>query len=82
MLLDNPARDIADVLVANAGVVRTLRRMITSFGETERAAVLIQEIFCSKPNQVPGSSRMVAREEGDEEMRKSPSARIISFHCF
>ena len=45
MLLDDLAGDIADILVADARVVGTLRGGITTLGEAERAAILIQEVF-------------------------------------
>jgi hypothetical protein len=61
MLVDDLARFRADVLVADAGIVRSLRRRIAVVGETERTAVLEKKYSCSKPNQAPGSSRMVAR---------------------
>jgi len=37
--------DVADVVVADAGVIWALRRGIPAGRETERAAVLIEEIF-------------------------------------
>ena len=45
VLFDDLARDATDVRVADAGVVRALRRRITVRGETERTAVLVEEIF-------------------------------------
>src|SRR5215472_1060948 len=37
--------DVADVVVADSGVIRALRRGIPAGRETERPAVLIEEIF-------------------------------------
>ncbi len=45
MLFDDLAGDVADVGVADAGVVRTLRRRITRRREAERTAVLVEEVF-------------------------------------
>ncbi len=45
MLLDDLARDRADVRVADAGVIRALRRRITGGREAERTAVLVEEVF-------------------------------------
>jgi len=53
VLLDDLAGDRADILVADSGVVPTLRGRVALFGETERTAVLIKEIFLLKPE--PGT---------------------------
>ena len=45
MLFDDLARNIADILVADAGVIRTLRRRISGRREAERTVVLIEEVF-------------------------------------
>ncbi len=45
MLVHHLARDIADILVADAGVVRPLRRRVAAGREAERTAVLVEEIF-------------------------------------
>src|ERR1700745_1070677 len=45
MLLDHLACDVADVLVADAGVIGPLRRRITGRREAERASILVEEIF-------------------------------------
>jgi len=41
MLLDDLARDRTDVRIADAGVIRALRRRITLRREAERTAVLV-----------------------------------------
>jgi hypothetical protein len=48
VLFDELAGDVANILAADAGVVRPLRRRITVRGETERSAVLIEKIFLLK----------------------------------
>src|SRR6202034_2602169 len=48
MLLDDLARDRADIGVADAGVIRALRRRITGSRKAERTAVLVEEIFLLK----------------------------------
>jgi len=45
MLFDNLTGHVTDVFVTNACVVRSLWGWITVFWETERASVLIEEIF-------------------------------------
>src|SRR4029077_8787977 len=45
MLFDHLARDIADISVADAGVIRPLRRRITAGRKTERTTVLVEEIL-------------------------------------
>src|ERR1700722_12742971 len=48
MLLDDLARNCADIGVADAGVIRALRRRIAGGGKAERTAVLEEEIFLLK----------------------------------
>ena len=45
MLFDDLAGDAADVRVADAGVIRALRRRIACGREAERTAVLVEEVF-------------------------------------
>jgi hypothetical protein len=45
MLVDHLAGNVADILVADAGVIGALRRRIAARGKAERAAVLIEEVF-------------------------------------
>ncbi|MNS78214.1 hypothetical protein D3C72_1118170 [compost metagenome] len=45
MFFNDFAGNRADVLEADAGVIRTLRSRVTLLGEAERAAVLVEEIF-------------------------------------
>ncbi|OWK26237.1 hypothetical protein AJ87_02375 [Rhizobium yanglingense] len=61
MLFNDFASNAADVLVADTGVVRTLRSRVTLLREAERTAILVKKYSCSKPNQASSSSRMVAR---------------------
>ncbi len=45
VLLDDLARDVTDVLVADAGIVGSLRRRIAGGGKAEWAPVLVEEVF-------------------------------------
>src|SRR4029079_15660828 len=49
VLVDDPARDIADVPVAGPGVVLALRRGEAVLREPERAPVLVEEVLLLEP---------------------------------
>ncbi len=68
MLLDDLAGDIADVLVADAGIIRALRSGITAFREAERTTVLIKEIFLLKSE--PGAGIVQDRGAGVRGVRR------------
>ncbi len=61
VLFHDLAGNIADIRVADAGVVRPLRRRIAARREAERTAVLVEEIFLLEAEPCAGSSRIVAR---------------------
>ena len=61
VLLDDLSRDAADILVADAGVVRTLRSGVTARGKPSGTPSLNRKYSCSKPNQASASSGIVAR---------------------
>ena len=69
MLLDDLARDVADILIADARVIGPLRRGKTMFGEAERTSVLKKEILLleAEPGAgiVENGGARVGRMRGD-----------------
>ena len=69
MLLDDLAGDRADVLIADAGVIRALRRRIAAVREAERTAVLVEEVFLLEAEPGAGivedGGALVGRVRGD-----------------
>ncbi len=61
MLLDDLAGDGTDILVADAGVIRSLRGGETLFREAERTTVLVEEIFLLEAEPCIIVFRTVAR---------------------
>ena len=66
VLLDDLAGDVADVLVADAGVVRTLRTGIAVLREAQRPAVLVQEVLLLEADP---QAFVVVRDGGAEVRR-------------
>jgi hypothetical protein len=61
VILDDLAGDVADVLVANAGVVRTLRGRIAYRRKAERTAIFVEEVLLLEAESRAGIVKMVAR---------------------
>ena len=48
VLFNNRASNVSDILVTNSGVILTLRVRETGFRPSQRASILVQEIFLFK----------------------------------
>ncbi len=62
VLFDDLAGNVADIAVADAGVVRALRRRIAGLREAERTAVLVEEVFLLEAE--PGAFVVQDRSRG------------------